>query len=95
MSTRITRKQLDACADMLNRMTSSPVNPYEGKNGVWIAQPGNFHISCAYGGYALHRMVKEGGGVSDVLNRGHMSARELYELMHAFRRGLEFSKVAA
>jgi hypothetical protein len=75
---------------MLNRMTNSPENPYEGGDGKWIAQPGNFHISGAYGGYALHRMSNENGGVHDIFSRGHMPARELYELIHAFRRGLEF-----
>lgn len=92
---RITRKNLDACAAMLNRMTGSPLEPYEGSHGAWKAQPGNFHISGAYGGYALHRMVNEGGGVSDIFSRGHMPARELYELIHAFRRGLEFAGVKA
>lgn len=87
---RITRKNLDACAAMLNRMTGSPLEPYEGSHGAWKAQPGNFHISGAYGGYALHRMSNEGGGVHDIFSRGHMPARELYELIHAFRRGLEF-----
>jgi hypothetical protein len=78
---------------MLNRMTGSPAEPYEGSHGAWKAKPGNFHISGAYGGYALHRMVNEGGGVSDIFSRGHMPARELYELIHAFRRGLEFLQV--
>lgn len=89
---RITRKNLDACVDMLNRMTNSPPESYVEVDGRWKAQPGNFHISGAYGGYALHRMCNEGGGVSDVFNSGHMKARELYELIHAFRRGIEFSK---
>jgi hypothetical protein len=88
MSTRITRAHLDAKADTLNRMTNSPVESSRMVDGKWTANVGNYHISGAYGGYCLHRMVSESGGVRDVFNCGHTTARELAGLMSAYIAGL-------
>ena len=81
---RITESQLQAVVDRLNRITGSPMAPYaSGK-----AQIGNYHLSHAYGGVCLHRMHNEGGGVSSPLSTGHITKRELYNLMHAYIAGL-------
>ena len=88
MSNRITIKTLRLNADMLNRITNSPIHAYT--DG--IANIGNYHISQAYGGYSLHRMHNHGGAVIDVFNSGHVSARELYNLIWAYARGLETQK---
>lgn len=81
---RITEKQLQAVVDRLNRITGSPMEPYlDGK-----AQPGNYHLSHAYGGVCLHRMGNENGGVSSPLSIGHVPKRELLNLMHAYIRGI-------
>jgi hypothetical protein len=45
-----------------------------------------FHLSCAYGGYALHRKSPR-GGINDVLNTGHTAPKDLYGRMHAFIQG--------
>ena len=93
MTNRITRKTLDAIAARINAVTNSPMEPHTmGAEGKYHAAIGNFHISGAYGGYALHRMVTEGGGVTDVFSCGHVPARELADRMYAFVRGLEFAK---
>ena len=82
---RVTEKQLQAVCDRLNRITNSPMQPYvDGK-----AQPGNYHLSHAYGGVCLHRMFNEGGGVSSPLSIGHVSKRELAALMYAYISGIE------
>jgi hypothetical protein len=91
MPTRITRALLDAKAHTLNLMTNSPDEPYRVSrtvDGKVIANKGNYHISGAYGGYCLHRMANESGGVSDVFNCGHIPARELAGLMSAYMSGL-------
>jgi hypothetical protein len=36
-------------------------------------------------------MMSEGGGVNTPIGSGHIKARDLYDQMQAFRRGLEFS----
>jgi hypothetical protein len=90
---RITERDLEGLVGRINRMTKSPLTPYlkhaDGKFTAWI---GNYHISHAYGGVCLHRMVNEGGGVRDVLMCGHVPRRELYTAMHAYILGLEESQ---
>jgi hypothetical protein len=88
MTSRITRAHLDAKAQTINSMTKSPAEPYRTVNGKAVANKGNYHISGAYGGYSLHRMSNEGGGVSDVFNTGHIPARELAGLMSAYMAGM-------
>ena len=88
MSTRITRAHLDAKCATINNMTKSPVEPSRMVDGKWTANVGNYRISGAYGGYCLHRMTNESGGVRDVFNCGHIPARELAGLMSAYTAGL-------
>lgn len=90
---RVTEKQLQAVVDRINDMTNSPKESYSlNGQGRHTAQIGNYHLSFAYGGVSLHRMVNEGGGVSDVFSSGHMPKRELLELMHAFITGYSTEK---
>jgi len=89
---RITIKTLQQDADMLNYMTSNNGEPYsKDDNGGYLANIGNYHISKAYGGYALHQIANANGGIRDVLNRGHMPARELHGLILAYVRGLNYA----
>jgi hypothetical protein len=90
---RITKSHIQAKADYLNKITGSPLEAYtRAPDGKFVSNQGHFHISCAYGGYSLHRMVGEAGGVTDIFSCGHIPARELAERMSAFERGLEFNK---
>lgn len=92
MSTRITTAHLQAIISCINSLTNSPQTPYAaGPDGQYVPQANCYHLSQAYGGYALHRMVAEPGSsaIHDVLSRGHMPKRELAELMRAYIRGLE------
>jgi len=92
---RVTLNNLQAVIDRLNRETDSPAEPYvRDADGKLRAQIGNFHLSRAYGGYALHRMVTEGGGVSSPLSTGHIPARELMNRMHAYLAGLDAARRA-
>lgn len=89
----ITKADLQATVDRINRMTGSPMEPYTKSGEVpdqkYTANIGNYHLSGAYGGYALHRMDTDGGGITDVLRVGHVSKRELYNAMQAFIRGID------
>lgn len=93
-ATRVTTEQLQAIVNRLNVLTNSPLQTYvtDASTGKYISQEGNYHLSQAYGGHALHRIVGESGGVTDVLGRGHMPKKELAELMWAYIRGLEQGK---
>lgn len=91
---RITIKTLRARVDYLNRETNSPMEPYtfDPETGRSKANIGNYHISQAYGGYSLHRMHNEGGGVEDVFRCGHTTARDLYNRIRAFEDGIYTAK---
>ena len=56
---RITRKQLENAVLWLNKLTDSPEECYRKEGDKWVANVGNYHISGAYGGFALHRMGKK------------------------------------
>lgn len=92
---RVTVSQLQAVIARINRETGSPAEPYiPDADGKLRAQIGNFHLSRAYGGYALHRMVNESGGVSSPLSTGHIPARDLMNRMHAYLLGLNAARRA-
>jgi len=84
---RITLKNLEAVVDRINNALDRPMTPWT----KTTANIGNFHLYGAYGGYALHEMISEGGGVNDIFG-GYMTKRELWEKMHAFLRGVNVSK---
>lgn len=87
---RITQKHLEALVARINTALNRPQTPYtKNADGTFTANLGNFHLDYAYGGVQLEEMLNDGGGVRTVLNCGHVSKRALYELMHAFLRGLE------
>ena len=92
---RITVSHLDAIIARINRATGSPSEPYAlGADGRHHAQIGAYHLSRAYGGFCLHRIVNEGGGVRDVFGCGHVPARDLANRMHAFIAGLDSTQSA-
>ena len=86
---RITRKFLEAQINTLNRMTGNPEEPYRrNEAGKSVANVGNYHLDGAYGGFALYRMVGESGGCSDIFSCGHVSARQLSDLIGAYMAGI-------
>lgn len=84
---RITKSDLQALVNRLNRETGNPEEPYTQQGGKLVANIGNYHLSQAYGGFALHQMATDGGGVREPLYTGHVSARELHGKIHAFLMG--------
>lgn len=90
MANVITAKNLQAVCDRINKTTGSPAEP---RNATG-ANIGNYHLSSAYSGYALHRTVNASGGIRDISNSGYLSKRALYDLMHAYLAGYEAGKEA-
>ena len=87
----ITLDQLEAIVANINRLTNSPSAAYtKHSDGSFTPNANCYHLSGAYGGYALHRMSDKPGctGVSDIFG-GHMPKRELAERMWAFIKGIE------
>lgn len=87
---RITIKLLQVQCDRLNRITGNKLESYskDEVTGKYIANIGAYSISQAYGGYCLHQIVNNGGGVSSPLSSGHVSARELSGLLSAYIAGI-------
>ena len=85
---RITLKQLEGLAGMINRELGTPEAAYtKGADGKYTANIGCHHLDGAYGGHKLVRMVNDGGGVSDVTG-GYIPKRELYNRMRAYLDGV-------
>lgn len=85
---RITIRHLQGLASQLNKMTGSPETGWQTTDGRNVASIGHYEISGAYGGWSLHRMVGDGGGVDDVFSCGHIPARDLYNRMRAYMEGI-------
>ena len=85
---RIGKKTLECNVQTINSLLNTRDEPYTRDAAGLRANVGNYHLSMSYGGYALHRMVNESGGAADVFNKGHMTARELSNLLHGFIAGI-------
>ena len=83
---RTTNKQLEFLCARINAAQKTPAKPYERSeiDGSLVGQIGNFHLSGAYGGVCLHQTMTEGGGVRDVFSCGHVTKRDLYQMMRAY-----------
>jgi hypothetical protein len=94
MSDNYTKTKLKALVDRLNELTGSPMQTYAPPNGqgTHVPQVGNWHISQAYGGYCVARIVTESGGCSQPIWEGHVPARLACLQTIAFLKGLEFRK---
>ena len=90
MSYRTTVKTLEAICKRINEAKGAPLTPYTKQaDGKFIANVGNYHLSGAYGGYCLHLMENQGGGISTPLVSGHVPKRELELAMRSFLSGIE------
>ena len=63
MSQRITQKDLEHLVMLINKATGSPTERYtKDETGRHTANPGNYHLSYAYGGVALEQLCNPSGG---------------------------------
>ena len=82
---RITLKQLEAQIEQLNSITNSPQSPWtQGADGKLTANTGNYHLSRGYGGYCVHRMANEKGGVTTPITHHHVPKRNLFNGLTAY-----------
>jgi len=89
---RTTDKCLKSLARRLNRLTNQPLEPWTRDESGWSSVVGNFHISRANGGAALHQISNTSGGVTDVFFSGHVTKRELERMIRAFITGVEYQQ---
>ena len=86
---RINERDLNIVINRLNEITGNPTVPHsKDDNGIFRSNIGNYHLDCAYGGYALHQIASKGGAVNDIFG-WYYPKRELYNLVHAYIAGIE------
>ncbi len=83
---RISINDLKNLCTYINELKNTPIKPYENVDGKFKANIGNYHLYQAYGAVGLHRMVNEGGGITEIL--GLSTKKELYDKMHAYIKGI-------
>ena len=87
---RVTMGMLEKKVDYLNKLTGNASTPWtRGDDGKLTANIGNYHLSGAYGGWCLHQMDNEGGGVHVPFNCGYVPKRELFYRICAFIDGIQ------
>ena len=87
---RITSKHLEGLVCRLNTLTNNPVGQYTIlPGGKYQANVGNYHLDGAYGGWSLRQVVNKSGGESDIFNSGYCTKKALYDMIHAYIRGIE------
>jgi hypothetical protein len=85
---RITLEDLDHVVDAINTMQGIPLEPWTRVDDKLVPNAWNYHLSGAYGGYALYQHGASGTGSRDVFHVGHVPKRELHGLLQAYRSGL-------
>lgn len=90
MSTyRVKEKDLQEIIKDINRVTNNPESYSTLQNdGTYKTNVGHYHLSCAYGGYNLHQIVNDGGGITTPLGGGYHTKKELYNKLYSFYCGL-------
>jgi hypothetical protein len=91
---RITRKHLEAQCNSLNRLEGAALTAYskDEATGKYTANIGHYCIDSDITGYSLQRITNAGGGVSNPLSIGYVSARELSGLISSYLAGMNRAK---
>lgn len=92
MNNPITMKMLEMRIAMLNKALGTPTTPWTKTPKGLKANIGNYHWSGAYGGYSLHQMCNDGGGVRDIFSCGHIPKRDLFNRICAMLAGIDSGK---
>ena len=88
----VTKKDLQAVVDRLNRITGHDLQPYRKVGAAFVQNPGVYVLDWAYGGVSLEQQAARGAdglshGIRVILHRG--SKRDLYERLHSFIQGID------
>jgi hypothetical protein len=89
---KITLKDLEKIVYQLNTLMGTATEPYTKVPGGYMPNPGNYHLAEAYGGIKLHKMSDVGTSITDALNTGYTTKKELYRAIQNFIAGIEATK---
>ncbi len=78
MSSRITRKQVEALVTQLNEVTNRPLTPYTENNGTYTVNPNNIQLVQFNGNYYRLEIMHPSGGSSDLGSGGTLAEIEKY-----------------
>ena len=84
-------KMLENLVKHLNKLTNSPDKYGQRVEGEFIINIGHYHIQSHINGFSLLRTISTGGQVTDVFGLV-CSKRELFNLIHAYIKGIELTK---
>lgn len=84
---RITIKDLNIAVERLNEALNMPME-YSTQSDTFKANVGHYTIDRAYGGFSLYQVANASGGVHDIFHCGHVSARDLFNRLHAMIEGV-------
>ena len=84
---RITIANLERLCKHINRARGTPEEPYTLNNGEYTQNPGCICLDGAYGGWNVEELLEHGS--RRVLDCGYVPKRELYNLLHAYWKGIE------
>ena len=85
---RITKSDLEATVERINKALGTPLEPYTKVNGKYQPNANCRHLEWAYGGVKMVRMCNTGTGTDDTLPTGFGTKRELFDAMHSYLIGL-------
>ena len=77
MKNTVTISDLKNALHALNVAKGFETSPYKGNTNK--SNIGNFHLSRAYGGFNVHQIANEAGGVTEPSGGGHVTKRECLE----------------
>ena len=63
----------------LNQKLGRATEPCQRVDGKLVWNIGTYTLSGAYGGWNVHKIVNQSGGVSEPFGSGHISKRECYQ----------------
>ena len=92
--TRITQKMLQTKLDYLNNITGNKVETHTKKETGHETNIGNYHLDFSYCGIAVHQYYNTQGGISVPFGCGHVTKRELFDLLCAYIDGVDVVKSA-
>ena len=79
-------KLLEAAVDTLNKLLGAPLSPYA-EDGTPNYQ--TYSVAKVGNKYQLQRIVNKGGGIQLELSPFPVPAQTLYDLIHAYIKGIE------
>jgi len=81
---QVTTRDIEQLATKINKIKGKSIDRKTNN----IINVGHYFISRAYYGFSFYQITNKGGACVDVFESGHITKRELYQLMLVFEQGI-------